>query len=206
MSKVLVEGKTYWRDAKGNLTAEELIREIDKERDALVRELIEKGKNVNQVLRACKADMFGDIQAFIELSAEKYGASLGGKKGNVILYSYDGKYKIQRSISDRIQFDERILAAKSLIDDCLEKWSEGASPELKALIEQAFNVDKEGNLSASKILGLRRVDIQDADWLNAMRAINESIQIVSSKAYVRLFERVGDSDEYMPIPLDIAGV
>lgn len=206
MSKVTIDGKTYWQDAKGNLTPEELVKEIDKERDALVQEWVEKAKALNTEISQFKGGIFGDIQAFVELSAEKYGAKLGGNKGNVTLYSYDGKYKIQRAINDHLQFDERIQAAKMLIDECLNEWSEGSRPELKALIERAFNVDKEGNLNTSRILGLRRVDIQDPRWLNAMQAISESVQVVNSKAYVRVYERIGDSDQYQPISLDVAGV
>ncbi|OBW96680.1 DUF3164 family protein [Gallibacterium anatis] len=206
MSKVTIDGKTYWQDAKGNLTPEELVKEIDKERDALVQEWVEKAKALNTEISQFKGGIFGDIQAFVELSAEKYGAKLGGNKGNVTLYSYDGKYKIQRAINDHLQFDERIQAAKMLIDECLNEWSEGSRPELKALIERAFDVDKEGNLNTSRILGLRRVDIKDPRWLNAMQAISESVQVVNSKAYVRVYERIGDSDQYQPISLDVAGV
>ncbi|KGQ56597.1 Protein of uncharacterised function (DUF3164) [Gallibacterium anatis] len=206
MSKVTIDGKTYWQDAKGNLTPEELVKAIDKERDALVQEWVEKAKALNTEISRFKGGIFGDIQAFVELSAEKYGAKLGGNKGNVTLYSYDGKYKIQRAINDHLQFDERIQAAKALIDECLNEWSEGSRPELKALIERAFDVDKEGNLNTSRILGLRRVDIKDPRWLNAMQAISESVQVVNSKAYVRVYERIGDSDQYQPISLDVAGV
>ena len=204
--KVMIEGKEYWRDAKGNLTPAELVKEIDKARDALVHEWVERGRDLSKAISHFKEGIFGDVQAFIELSAEKYGAKVGGNKGNVTLFSYDGKYKIQRAINESLQFDERIQAAKVLIDECLNEWSEGSRPELKALIERAFNVDKEGNLNTSRILGLRRVEIQDSRWQNAMQAISESVQVVSSKAYVRMYERVGDSDKYVPIPLDVAGV
>ena len=105
-----------------------------------------------------------------------------------------------------MQFDERIQAAKSLIDECLNEWSAGSRPELRTLIERAFNVDKEGNLSTSRILGLQRVEIKDERWLKAMQAISESVQVVSSKSYVRLYERIGDSDQWQPIALDMAGV
>ena len=203
--KVMIEGKEYWRDAKGNLTPAELVKEIDKARDALVHEWVERGRDLSKAISHFKEGIFGDVQAFIELSAEKYGAKVGGNKGNVTLFSYDGKYKIQRAINESLQFDERIQAAKVLIDECLNEWSEGSRPELKALIERAFNVDKEGNLNTSRILGLRRVDIQDPRWQNAMQAISESVQVVSSKAYVRLYERVGESDQYVPIALDVAG-
>ncbi|WP_308571092.1 DUF3164 family protein [uncultured Haemophilus sp.] len=204
--KVMIEGKEYWRDAKGNLTPAELVKEIDKARDALVHEWVERGRDLSKAISHFKEGIFGDVQAFIELSAEKYGAKVGGNKGNVTLFSYDGKYKIQRAINESLQFDERIQAAKVLIDECLNEWSEGSRPELKALIERAFNVDKEGNLNTSRILGLRRVEIQDSRWQNAMQAISESVQVVSSKAYVRLYERVGETDQYVPIALDVAGV
>lgn len=203
--KVMIEGKEYWRDAKGNLTPVELVKEIDKARDALVHEWVERGRDLSKAISHFKEGIFGDVQAFIELSAEKYGAKVGGNKGNVTLFSYDGKYKIQRAINESLQFDERIQAAKVLIDECLNEWSEGSRPELKALIERAFNVDKEGNLNTSRILGLRRVEIQDSRWQNAMQAISESVQVVSSKAYVRLYERVGETDQYVPIALDVAG-
>ncbi|WP_374188659.1 DUF3164 family protein [Avibacterium paragallinarum] len=36
----------------------------------------------------------------------------GGNKGNITLFSYDGKYKIVRAISDHLQFDERIQALR----------------------------------------------------------------------------------------------
>lgn len=203
--KVMIEGKEYWRDAKGNLTPAELVKEIDKARDALVHEWVERGRDLSKAISHFKEGIFGDVQAFIELSAEKYGAKVGGNKGNVTLFSYDGKYKIQRAINESLQFDERIQAAKVLIDECLNEWSEGSRPELKTLIERAFNVDKEGNLNTSRILGLRRVEIQDSRWQNAMQAISESVQVVSSKAYVRLYERVGETDQYVPIALDVAG-
>ncbi|MFD1805579.1 DUF3164 family protein [Pasteurella oralis] len=206
MTKLVIEDKTYWENAKGTLTPEELIKDIDKARDALVLEWIDKAKTLNKAINAFKTHIFADIQAFVELSAEKYNAKLGGNKGNITLFSYDGKYKIQRAINEHLQFDERIQAAKVLIDECLNEWSIGSRPELKTLIEQAFNVDKEGNLSISRILSLRRVNIQDPRWQNAMQAISESVQVVSSKAYVRIYERQGDTDQYEPITLDIAGV
>ena len=49
-------------------------------------------------------------------------------------------------------------------------------------------------------------NIKDPRWLNAMQAISESVQVVNSKAYVRVYERIGDSDQYQPISLDVAGV
>jgi len=57
-----------------------------------------------------------DVGAFIQLSAEKYEVKVGGNKGNVSLLSFDGRYKIVRQVAENITFDERLQAAKALID------------------------------------------------------------------------------------------
>ncbi|RAP69965.1 DUF3164 family protein, partial [Candidatus Erwinia dacicola] len=39
-----------------------------------------------------------------------------------------------------------------------------------------------------------------------MNALSEAVQVVGSKSYIRLYERIGDTDQYRPISLDVAGV
>lgn len=72
----------------------ENINAIDLERDALVKKLIADGKQVSQSLRDYKVNAFADIAALVQLSAEQYGAKVGGKKGNVTLFSFDKRYKV----------------------------------------------------------------------------------------------------------------
>lgn len=196
----------YWVDAKGVLTPESLIKDIDRTRDNLVQEIIGRALELNKALTEFKLSGFSDIGAFVDLSANEYGVSLGGKKGNVTLYSFDGRYKIQRAMQDRIAFDERLQAAKSLIDECLSDWTEGARPEIHAIINRAFQTEKEGEVNTGAVLALRRLEIDDARWSKAMQAIGEAVQVVGSRSYIRVYERVGDSDQYRPISLDIAGV
>lgn len=196
----------YWVDGRGVMTPESLIKEIDRDRDQLVGELVELAVVTSNALRDLKLRAFADIQAFIDLSAEKYGAPKGGKKGNVTLYSFDGRYKIQRAMQDRIAFDERLQTAKALIDACLVDWTENARPEIKVIINEAFDTDKEGNINTGRVLALRRLEIDDERWQNAMTLIGEAVQVIGSKSYIRVYERMGDSDEYCPIALDIAGV
>ena len=195
----------YWMDAKGCLIPESMIKPIDKERDRLVKELVNKANEVSAVLSSFKVQAFGDIAAFIDLSAEQYDTKIGGQKGNLTLYSFDGKYRVQRAIQDRIAFDERLQAAKELIDQCLHDWTEGARPEIQSIVTNAFATDKEGQINTGRVLTLRRLDIKDERWVRAMAAIGEAIQVVGSKSYIRVYERIGDSEQYRPIPLDIAG-
>ena len=196
------------RDSAGRLVPLELIKPIDLERDKLVREIVAAAQALNAAMRQFKGKTFGDIGAFVELSLEQYGivSQRGKGKGNVTLSSFDGRYKVQHAVAEYIRFDERLIAAKQLIDECISEWSSDARPEIHALIGSAFQVDKAGNINTARVLALRRVAIDDERWQTAMRAIGEAIQVVGSKAYVRVYERIGDSDQYRAIPLDVAAV
>ena len=196
----------YKQDAQGRLVPVESIAPIDLARDDLVAEIVQRTKAMHAQLRDYKAQVFDDLAAFVALSAEQYGAKVGGDKGNVTLTSYDGRYKIQRAVSETLSFDERLQAAKALIDECIHAWSQGARSEIRALVNDAFQVDKTGRINTTRVLGLRRLDIQDPKWRSAMDAISDALQVTGSKSYVRVYERIGASDQYRQIPLDVAGI
>lgn len=195
----------YRADATGRLVPEAMIKPIDRTRDELVQELVRQAILMNATLAEFKGRVFADLNAFVELSAEQYGVKFGGKKGNITLYTFDGRYKVQVAIAEHMVFDERLQAAKHLVDECIIGWSEGSRDEIKVLVQSAFDTDKEGKINTGRVLGLRRLDIKDEKWQRAMQAIGESLQVVGSKEYVRFYERVGE-DQYKPISLDVAAV
>jgi hypothetical protein len=195
----------YRENHRGDLVTETSIKDIDLVRDRLTMEIVEKAKAMNKTLATLKANIFGDIAAFVELSAEQYGVKWGGRKGSVMLTSFNGRYRVIRAMSDLMVFDERLQAAKALIDECLGDWSNGANQYLITIVNDVFRVDKQGELSTSKVLGLRRHNIQDARWIRAMDAIADALQVVGTCSYLRVYERVGDTDKYKQISLDMAG-
>lgn len=195
----------YMENAQGHLVPVSKVDKIDIARDELVKELVDKAKTAHALLAETKKQMMADVAAFCSLSAEEYGVTYGGNKGNVTLLSYDGKYKVTRAMQDNITFDERLQTARELINACLREWTEGSPDELKAIVDRAFDTDKEGNISAGRILGLRRIKITDPRWQEAMRAISEGMLVTGSKAYVRVYERDGNG-KYQPVPLDMAAV
>jgi hypothetical protein len=196
----------YVKDARGRLVPEALIKPIDQLRDQTIASLVDDAKKLQGLMAEYKVRAFADIAAFVEASNEQYGVKVGGTKGNITLVSYDGRYKVVRQIAERIQFGEQLQAAKELIDQCIVEWSQGSNDNLKVLVNEAFQVDKEGNVNTGRVLGLRRYEIKDEKWKTAMEAISDSIRVTGSKPYVRLYERVGDSDEYVPISLDLAAI
>lgn len=202
-TSIIPEG--YRQDAKGRLVPEDQIKEIDLARDRLVCELVEAAKKLNAELAAFRKHAAAEIAAFIDLSAEKYGAPRGGTKGNLSLSSFDGRLRVQRAIADQLVFDERLQAAKSLVDGCLKEWAADARPELVTLITDAFQVDRAGKIDTARILSLRNLKIDDARWQSAMEAIGDSLQVASTRSYIRFHERgPGDNDQYRQINLDLS--
>lgn len=195
----------YREDAKGRLISECQIKPIDATRDGLVMEIVKGAKHHAEQLAAFKRRTFDDIEAFLQLSVEQYGVKLGGRKGNVQLVSFDGRYKVLRAIADRITFDERLQAAKLLIDECLTDWTDKGPSELRVIVQDAFDVDKAGNINVGKILSLRRHKIDDERWKRAMEAIGDAVQVIGTTPYIRVYERIGDSDKYRLLSLDLAG-
>ncbi|UPG87002.1 DUF3164 family protein [Luteibacter aegosomatis] len=195
----------YRTNAQGHLIPEDKIKPIDQARDALVSEIVARALEERERLRAFKTQAYADIAAFVSLSAEQYRVALGGEKGNVTLLSFDGRYKVIRAMQETIAFDERLQAAKELIDICVADWTNGARAEIVVIVQDAFRVDATGKIRTGSILALRRYDIKDARWLQAMDAISDAVQVVGSKSYIRIYER-DVNGKYQPISLDLAGI
>lgn len=198
--------KGYMTDPQGRLVPESMIKDIDKLRDQTVQKIVAAALIVSDSLRHFKQGAFSDIATFVQTSAEQYDVQLGGTKGNVVLYSFDGRYKVVRQVQETLKFDERLKAAKALIDECITEWATNARDEIKVLVNDAFKVDKEGDVSTNRVLSLRRLNIADEKWQRAMTAIGDAISVVGSRSYVRVYERVGDTDQYRAVSLDVASV
>ena len=196
----------YWQDQHGNLVPEAKVKDIDKLRHQVVTDLCTMAKASSAALGKFKLDAMQEVAALVSTSMEQYGVKSGGTKGNVTLVSFDGKYKLVRQMQDHIVFGEQLMAAKELIDECVQAWSKDANDNIRALVNHAFQTDKEGKINTGRVLALRRLAIKDEKWQQAMQAIADSMQTASTKPYIRFYERMDATGEYRPISLDVAAV
>lgn len=195
----------YMENAKGHLIPADKVKPIDKLRDEVVKDMIAIAIKQRADMRIAKNKLFDAFNDFVALSAQEYKVTLGGKKGNTTLLSYDGKYKVQVAVSENIVFDERLQVAKQLIDECLTDWTKDSNDNIKAIINQAFQVDKQGKISTGRVLGLRSLNMNDAKWDRAMDAISDAIQVTDTKEYIRFYER-DEQGAYHQISLDFSNV
>lgn len=202
MTTTIPEG--FMQNALGDLVRIENIKPIDLFKDEVVREMVEKTLEVQNHMRNLRNYLLDTVEAYVETAVDEYGAKKpGGTKGNVSLLSFDGEYKILRQVAEYVTFDEKLVAAKTLIDECLLEWSVSAPVDLQTVVNNTFQVNKAGAIRTGAILGLRRYDIKHEKWLRAMDAISDAVMVTGSKSFVRLYKRDNHGD-YKPIVLDIA--
>ena len=179
----------FRQKANGDLVAIGNIKPLDLLRDEMVAGIVEDGQRVAASIAEYKAGALEEIAGFIELAAMDHGVELGGTKGNVTMMSFDGRYKVIRANAENITFDEQLLAAKALIDECLTDWTKDSSDNIKTIIRKAFETNKAGEISTARVLGLRTLEITDEKWQRAMEAISNAVKVTGSKTYLRLYER-----------------
>lgn len=201
-----VNGKPYLHDAKGNLVPIETVRASDLLMDEMVRKVTGFARDLSAQIGRFKAHTFADVNGLQALIAQEYGVSVGGKKGNITLTTFDGLEKVQVQVADLIEFGPELQAAKQLIDECLVDWSADSGVELRALVNRVFNVEKEGQINRAELFMLLRVEIDDGRWKRAMEAIKDSIRVIGSQTYVRFYERSAPDAPWNPISIDLARV
>lgn len=199
-----VQGKPYMRDAKGALVPVEAVKPVDLLMDETVRKIIGFARELSAQIARFKGHTFEDVGAFQALIAQEYGASVGGKKGNITLTTFDGLMKVQVQVADLVTFGPELQAAKGLVDECLRDWAKDTGPELRAIVERAFQVDKEGQVNRAELFMLLRVEIDDERWQSAMEAIRQSMRVIGSKTYIRFYERASVEKPWRAVTIDLA--
>lgn len=200
----IVHGKVYLRDARGSLVPEELIKPQHLLEDEVVRELLAEADALAEQISSFKRRCFERIGIFSALLADQYGSRVGGAKGNKTLASFDGLLRVQVQIADITDFGPELQVAKSLFDECLEEWSADTKAELRAIVTDAFQVNKEGQINRGRLFGLLRTESKDERWIRAQAAIRDSIRVSGSTEYVRFHRRPTHNANWSHVSLDIA--
>lgn len=117
----------YRQDAQGRLVPEATIKQIDLDRHALVTAILAQAQERSGELAAFRAAVLDQVDQFVAASAARYKVKMGGKKGNLTLVSFDGRYKVVVAQAETLSFDERLQVAKELIDACIRGWPLGMS-------------------------------------------------------------------------------
>lgn len=196
--------KGYWEAADGSLIPEGKVSDLDKARDEVVKRLVSAAEPLSNDIANFKRMAMTEVDLFVQMSAAQYGHTMRGAagKGNVTLTSFDGRLKVEKAISDRITFDERLQVAKGIFDDFVLRIQKGSNDTVKALLARAFRVDKGGKVSVRALMDLRRTEITDEQWQRGVAALDDCMRVEGSVAYLRFYRRDDETQAYVPITLN----
>ncbi len=191
------------KDASGREYPAKILDPQIVKRDTLVSRVMGRAERLHDKITYEKQKLAADIDKYLQKTAEQYGENW---KGNAELVSFDGKYKVEVRNRERIEFDEKLQVAKQKIDECLKRWTEDSNVNLQAVINEAFQVDKKGEIAKHRILALRKYNIKDKNWKQAMDIIDEAIQVTSTKQYIAFYKRKSPNKPFELISLNFSAI
>lgn len=186
----------------GQAVPKKYIEPLVRERDKVVRRVARNAVGLHQRIVKVKTEVINLIDSYLKTVADSHGSSW---KGNAELLSFDGRIKVDIKIGESLEFDERLQIAKTKIDDCLRRWTGDARGEIQTLIQQAFRVDRKGDINGRAILTLRQFRFKDPVWQEAMALISDSLRIRTTRRYLNIYLR-DDAGDYQLLPMNWSSI
>jgi hypothetical protein len=190
------------RDSNGNDIPLKYVSKYDKAKDKAVRKILARFVKARHALESVVAETVAELN---ELAATKESV---GAKGNFSARSFDGLIQVSIRQQYNILLDERVVRARELmlgyIEGVLAKVGGNDAQALRLIVAEAFKANAQGFLSTGKIMSLLRMEIDNGDWREAKRILQESIKPQKGKRYLVCETRISTQMEFEAIRLDIA--
>jgi len=194
-----------WIDPRGKAVPPEHIPAMTKKREYVVERIVKDALSLEKKMVANKKKAIAKMLDYMAKLQDVKGVKPNAK-GNITLTNFVGDKQVELAMDDIISFNEEFALAKAQIDLCLKKWSNNANKELITVVEQAFNVDKKGQVNKQAILKLRQIKIKDADWRKAMQLLVDSIEIKGSRQYLNIRVRENATDKFRTVKLNFSSM
>ena len=193
---------TTMKDSNGNDIPLKYVSKYDKAKDRAVRKVMARFLHAREMLEKVVAETIAELEALAD-TKERLGA-----KGNFSARSFDGLIQVSIRQQYNIFLDERVVKARELmlgyVEKVLAKVGGSDAAALRLIVAEAFKANAQGFLSTGKIMSLLRMEIDNADWREAKRILQESIKPQKGKRYLVCERRYTTQGDFRPIRLDIA--
>lgn len=199
-----VHGKPYMANGTGDLRAVEAIPPLKKLMDEMVRREFGFAKGLAEQIRRFRIHLMTNLDGFDALVQQEYQVTIGGSKGNRTYSSFDGLWKIEVRIQDYFAYGPEMQAAKALFDECMNEWGADARPEMRSLVTNAFDTNKEGQINRRNVHALMATESDDDRWNRAKEAISAAVYVIGAKEYVRFQFRDSYRDDWNTLTINLA--
>lgn len=186
------------------------VTKVEKLRERRADRILKDAEKISQKLAEFKeltseycAEVFEAVMAENQVEATD-------RKGNFTWYNFDRSIKIEVAISDRIDFDDTLIAAaKEKFDGFLQSSTTQVDEMVRALIMEAFSTNK-GRLDVKRVLNLVRYRTRVPmnkypSFHEAVDLIEKAIRKPASKTYFRIWKK-DSNGEYQAVELNFSKV
>jgi hypothetical protein len=200
----MAKEKKVWKTAKGEIVPAEVVSAHDKKKEKVVLKIAKQALTVSKLLVELKAITESDVNKLYNEHLRIKGIEPGERKENYTLYSFDREWKIEISRADTVTFDDNINVVKQLLDEYIEDVTNQASSDIQVLVQSAFKTRK-GQLDKARLFSLFQYEIEHPLWKRAMEELKQSIDVQSSKKYIKIMRR-DENEDYVLVPLSFSAV
>ena len=190
------------RDSNGNDIPVKYVGKYDKARDKAVRRILARFLKTRQILEQTVAESIAELNQLAD-TKEKLGT-----KGNFSARSFDGLIQCSIRQQYNIFLDERVVKALELmlgyVEGVIGKVGGNDAAALRLIVAEAFKANAQGFLSTGKVMSLLRMEIENADWREAKKILQEAIKPQKGKRYLVCEQRRTTQNDFAAIRLDIA--
>ena len=197
-------GKTVktMRDWNGNDVPVQYVSKYDKAKDKTVRRILARFLKARAMLEGVVAETIAELDALAQ-TKEKLGS-----KGNYSARSFDALVQVSIRQQYNVFLDERVVRARDLmlgyVESVLAKVGGNDAAALRLIVAEAFKANAQGFLSTGKVMSLIRMEIDNADWREAVRILKSAIKPQKGKRYLVCERRASTQGDFEAIRLDIA--
>jgi len=203
-NKMAIKSKNgEWINASGQTVPPAYISKHDKDRDRLVEKNFKKAIALNKKMKAVKDDLNKDIEAYIEAKSKEHGIN-SDWKGNLTLSGFSGTIQIEVDVKQLIHFDDKLQIAKRMLEEYMQ--SLDGSNKIKAILNNAYKLDKNRDINRAQLKNLCNLDIKDEQWVKAIALIRESEKVVGSKQYTVFRYRDSPKGEWQILNLNFSSL
>ena len=193
---------TTMRDSNGNDIPLKYVSKYDKAKDRTVRRILARFLKARAMLEAVVSETVAELDALAQ-TKEKLGV-----KGNYSARSFDALIQVSIRQQYNIFLDERVVRARDLmlgyVESVLAKVGGNDAAALRLIVAEAFKANAQGFLSTGKVMSLLRMEIDNADWREAKRILQDAVKPQKGKRYLVCERRSSTQGDFEAIRLDIA--
>jgi len=152
--------------------------EYEKERNAMVVEMVEEATELENLLLQFKRRSLQRIEAFRE-RAHRYGDIRSHSKGGFRLRNSETQEVVSLDRNSVPEYDERANMAEDLIKDFLQDAIKKKDQQTYRTISALMERNKKGDFTPGRIASLMKVrdNYSDERWIKAMQLFEESFMV-----------------------------